>query len=363
MKHKLLLSLLLVMSVPVMAQQTPVPPNPIDPPIPPEPASIVEVEHKLTEAKRRMEEAAREVAEYSSQLYSNHAPQVLRFNYSLGNGKGAMIGVAIDGSTDASGNRLDGVNVMQVTPNGPADKAGIKAGDRIVAINGENLQWQDGSSPAKQMLDLMAKVEPEASVTVDYERDGEAKSIVVKTENLGAHRLFAGEPFDFDIKFDLKDFERSKQALQDDMIVLKDRINNMSFGFRQPWHKLELMKLSPKLGSYFNTEKGVLVVSTGEDVNLPLEEGDVILNIDGREPNDPSHTMRILGSYRPGEKVTLEIMRDRRKRTVDFTVEDFNKDVGYQWYFPDDSNLNLHLVPGTRGHGAKVIKLNKESSI
>ena len=59
-------------------------------------------------------------------------------------------------------------------------------------------------------------------------------------------------------------------------------------------------------------DKGVLVVRAPADGALKLEDGDVILAIDGREPTSGSHATRILGSYQPGEKITLRIVRQTR---------------------------------------------------
>jgi S1-C subfamily serine protease len=51
-----------------------------------------------------------------------------------------------------------------------------------------------------------------------------------------------------------------------------------------------------------------------------LQDGDVILSIDGREPTSGSHATRILGSYQPGEKVTLQLMRQHKKMNVEAKV-------------------------------------------
>jgi S1-C subfamily serine protease len=84
------------------------------------------------------------------------------------------------------------------------------------------------------------------------------------------------------------------------------------FMFHRPLGELELATLSPRLGSYFGSDKGVLVVRAGSDGPLKLEDGDVILAIDGREPTSGSHATRILGSYQPGEKVSLRILRQHK---------------------------------------------------
>ena len=47
----------------------------------------------------------------------------------------------------------------------------------------------------------------------------------------------------------------------------------------------------------------MLVVRAGADSPYGLQDGDVILSIDGRAPTDAQHAGRILRSYQPGEKV------------------------------------------------------------
>lgn len=58
---------------------------------------------------------------------------------------------------------------------------------------------------------------------------------------------------------------------------------------------MELATLTPKLGTYFGTEKGVLVVRSPPDGALKLEEGDVILAIDCRQRTSGSHVTPVPG--------------------------------------------------------------------
>ena len=83
---------------------------------------------------------------------------------------------------------------------------------------------------------------------------------------------------------------------------------------------MEMVKLTERLGSYFGTDEGLLVVRAPSNEVLKLEDGDVILGIDGRTPNSVSHAMRILGSYQAGETLKIEIMRDKRKRTIEIEM-------------------------------------------
>ncbi len=82
----------------------------------------------------------------------------------------------------------------------------------------------------------------------------------------------------------------------------------------------ELVPMTPKLGQYFGTETGLLVVRAPEDSRLKLEDGDVIVDIDGRTPASPSHALRILSSYQPGEKLKLNVLRTKKRMSFEITM-------------------------------------------
>ena len=46
-------------------------------------------------------------------------------------------------------------------------------------------------------------------------------------------------------------------------------------------------------------------------------DGDVILDIGGREPNSPEHALRILASFESGESLELAIMRNQDRQTLE----------------------------------------------
>jgi S1-C subfamily serine protease len=91
-------------------------------------------------------------------------------------------------------------------------------------------------------------------------------------------------------------------------------------GPQRAFRSLELVPVTPKLGAYFGTDHGLLVVRVPEGKGLPLEEGDVLQTIDGRTPDSPGHAFRILQSYQPGEKVKLGVLRQRKQRVLDATI-------------------------------------------
>lgn len=95
--------------------------------------------------------------------------------------------------------------------------------------------------------------------------------------------------------------------------LLRQRTGAARFGVR-------LHDLNPELGRYFDSQEGVLVLEVDGEAPLPLEEGDVVLSIDGRPLLDAAHARQILSSYRPGEAISLELRREGRTLTVEGTA-------------------------------------------
>ena len=83
---------------------------------------------------------------------------------------------------------------------------------------------------------------------------------------------------------------------------------------------MELASITPKLGAYFGASDGVLVVQAPQNAAFKLEDGDVIQTIDGRKPEDGAHAMRILRSYKSGEKLKLAVLRQRKPVTLAITM-------------------------------------------
>jgi S1-C subfamily serine protease len=91
----------------------------------------------------------------------------------------------------------------------------------------------------------------------------------------------------------------------------------MPFLYGSPLADLELAPLNPDLGQYFGTDTGVLVISVPPESKLGLKGGDVVLTVDGRKVDSPSHLLRILRSYGDTEAFKAEVLRNRKRVTID----------------------------------------------
>jgi PDZ domain len=259
---------------------------------PPPPAARPDngdLDAQLDAARRKLEEAAHEVAELSAQM---SGPLLERLG-SLAPGR-AILGLQLDPSGGSSGAR-----VREVSPGGPAAEAGIRTGDVIVSLNGSAV---GGEEPARQVVDIMRDVKPDTRVNVRVLRDGKPRDFTVTVRS--------GPAF-FARAHGMPDFDLGPLGSLPPLGII---------GMRGPFMDLELVTLTPQLGRYFGADKGVLVVRSPAHGALQLQDGDVILAIDGREPASGSHATRILASYQPGEKLNLRIIREHKTLEVQATM-------------------------------------------
>lgn len=258
-------------------------------------------EQRLEAARQRLEQAAREVAELS--LDGNGMRDVLRLR-TLGMGRAAL-GINIARQEGQRSREEEGVPVVSVSPGGPAAAAGIRAGDVLLSVNGRSLKAENGRTPQAALLEFMGSVEPGSTVAVEYRREGRTTKVDVIAEPLRSEILAgtAGIP----VPGGIGAIGMAGPAF--------------TF-FRDPdaFGAMELVTLTPKLGEYFGTERGLLVVRAPADSRFGLEDGDVILDIAGRVPGNPAHAMRILASYQAGEKLTLNILRQKKRVPVGIEV-------------------------------------------
>jgi C-terminal processing protease CtpA/Prc len=264
------------------------------PPPPPQPpgttqSSSKDLDAQLEAARRKLEAAAHEFAELSAQM---SGPFIEKFTTAFAAGPGrAILGLQLDGSAPGGGAR-----VREVSPGGPAAEAGIRAGDVVVAVNGTSLT---GDAPAHQVMEMMREVKPDSKVSVRVLRDGKPRDFTVTAR---------GSPT-FLVDDDMKNFEFPPMPMQPPMMLAHGALADM-----------ELVSLTPQLGRYFGADKGVLVVRAPADGALQLQDGDVILAIDGRQPTSGSHATRILSSYQPGEKLALRLIRDHKTLELQATM-------------------------------------------
>ena len=270
------------------------PAAPALPALPAQPARP-DLDAELASAQRQLEEAAHEVARLSTQLSGSLIEQVMPFV-----SQRVFLGVQLEPIAGAPGAR-----VHSVSPGGPADEAGVRPGDILLMLNGTQLR---GEAPARQVSHILRDVKPDTPLSARLVRAGHTLDLTITAR--GGPAALAALPEVREFGFQMPELPR----------LLGDR----------PLRDMELASLTPRLGSYFGTERGVLVVRAPADGALGLEDGDVILTIDGRQPLSGSHAARILGSYQPGEKIALRVLRQHKTLDLDGVLPERARDAHHR---------------------------------
>lgn len=216
----------------------------------------------------------------------------------------AVLGVNIAAGGADSG-PVEGVTLLGVSPGGPADAAGLRTGDVLVAIGEQSLTADSAKVASAALIEFMETVKPGDRVVIDYLRGNQSERATVVAGEVDPSVMRPGFPF-----------RRSLEQFGDDIQtqLVHPLVRHWRGGV---FGGMELVALTPDLGRYFGTEEGILVVRAPAGDLIPLRDGDVIIKIGGRTVQSPAHTMRILRSYEPGEELVFEIYRDRRRQTVE----------------------------------------------
>jgi len=125
-----------------------------------------------------------------------------------------------------------GVIVKEVIKDSPAEKAGIKKGDIIIAVNGNNIPHLE------RLKEMILIEEPENTINLKIIRGDKKLEIPVKLEEIKEDK--AGIPRDFKIeKITPKEFAESKEKIQD---VLTEKILKLTKELEKIKEDLEKLK-------------------------------------------------------------------------------------------------------------------------
>lgn len=280
-------------------------------------AESAKLRQELREAKEQLAEVSKRVAELSMKMGGDPA-RVEMFRF-LGDPDRAVIGVIL-----GEGGK-NGVTVQGVTPGGPADKAGLRAGDLITAVRGASISGDRSQMALRESLKGMKDGD---KVKITASREGRSFDSEIVAARQGTVE-FSGGPgaraFFFDSK-DLENFAPLHEGFDQEIETIVERalgdapheqINIMtSFGMGG----LRLSSMNDGLGRYFGVNEGALVLEVNGDKYAGLQPGDVILEIDGKAVKDPREAMRELGRQDSSRQVELKLQRDRVPQLVKVTV-------------------------------------------
>ncbi len=334
---------------------------------------LSEVKRELERAHANLRRASQEVAQVHRELH--RADRALAPEVRLGASR-AVIGVVLGNNTP------EGVQIIGISPDGPAERAGLQQGDVIVSLMGEPLS-KNGVDGRRVLSDAMDVVEPGDELTIVYRRGDETIEKTLTAEERtpfswqSVTRLSSTAPVVPEppgapgaptapaapeaplivqsIDLPTMEFEELKRSLKDMEKEFEERriiierfapadgsegsaeayffgldefseagdaaLASAGLWFAMPLTRgLKLAELDPELGSYFQAEEGVLVLAAREDNALMLKTGDVILSIASDKVQRPGDVVRALRNVNAGDVISLQIMRHGVDQTLDVEI-------------------------------------------
>ncbi len=238
-----------------------------------------------------------------------------------------------------------GVRIAAVTPDSAAAKAGLRSGDLLTTINGKPVAGKDSDQRLTAARAQLGDLDTQKAITIGYERGGKTASAKVTPQigdrvwlmRDGNGGMFAGrgEGMNGPLMWTPDGEGAQPRPMPLPLISPEVRTEIIRMGpggdckgedCRLPllaetfrWSGLNLASVDGQLGRYFGTDHGVLVVSTGPELD-GLQAGDVIQRIDGKDVKTPREAMAALRDKPADSKVGVTYLRDRKSATAQITV-------------------------------------------
>lgn len=340
-------------------------------------AEMAVMRKELNRTHQHLRESSRAVARVNRDLArANMATEASTFIISTGDRP--VLGVILGDFDDV------GVQILGVSPDGPAERAGLEAGDVIVALSGRVLSAVDETGNTRKGLNIaLNDIKAEEPVIVSVERGNDSLDLtivpevreplswqsVVRFPSAPVAPSHVGETVRIErivvpeintealteqieqMRVEIEErrvfIESSGDAPQselhyefqfDDMSDMGDfALHDTNAWFGMPLAAgLRLAEVDPALGEYFKTDRGVLVLKAKEDNPLLLQSGDVVLNLHGTDVNSPAEFMRALRDFEPGEELVIDIKRNRKSKTLKPVIEESQA----RFLAPDDHEIH-----------------------
>lgn len=241
------------------------------------------------------------------------------------------LGVSI--GEDEKGN----VGLIEVEKDSPAAEAGLEVGDVIREFDGKTV------NSSEMLVTEVRKRKPGDTITVEIEREDKAQKIKVTLGEYTRQDIWK----EFEVKFPtLFNVPESFPSEAGNPRVFRFPDEGRVPGVKlQKWAPFEsrkfigiyLEELNEELSAYFGFKDGVGILISKIEEGSPAEKaglkvGDLVISADGTRVQSIENLIGLIQDKEKGSTIRLEILRDKKKMTVDVEVDE--EDLDSSQLFP-----------------------------
>jgi S1-C subfamily serine protease len=207
--------------------------------------------------------------------------------------------------------------VAEVVKDSPAEKAGLKQGDIIVAVDDTKLDAQN------DLAKVIGDYKPGDKVMLSIQRDGEKKDIEIE---LGANKDNKDKPF-LGIRYApaIVVMTQDGKPLELPFELPKDFGGLIPMPNQTPGQTpRQLPGQGQGLPRQLPVEASVVIREVTKDspaAKAGLQQGDVIVEFNGQTVNDPQAIVDLVGKSKVGDAVKLTVQREGEEQPVEIEVK------------------------------------------
>lgn len=236
----------------------------------------------------------------------------------------AWIGVTVQtvDRSVARENNLDlgqGALVTDVITDSPADRAGLREGDVIVRFDGRNV------NEAGDVVRIADRYRPGDRVSIEISRDNDRRQLSFTFGDISEYRSSQrGRQTDRSRNNETAQRgtdQRGRTGDPDVSMRDRNRSQDRSGATTGSFLGIRMQELNDQLADFLgvNPDDGVLVVEVIENSpagSAGIRAGDILQSVGNQRINSPTDVQRLIAQERPGSSVDIQVIRDRRPRTV-----------------------------------------------
>ena len=237
------------------------------------------------------------------------------------------LGISI--GEDEKGN----VGLIEVEKDSPAEEAGLEVDDIILEFDGKTV------NSSEMLVTEVRKRKPGDTITIKIEREDKEQKVKVTLGEYTRQDIWKEFEAKFPALFRIPESFPSEEGVPRVFRFPEERaVPGVKFQRLSPFENrkfigIYLEELNEELSAYFGFKDGVSILISRIEEGSPAEKaglkvGDLVISADGKRVQTQEALVELIQGKEKGSTIRLEILRDKKKMTIDVEVDEEDTNSG-----------------------------------